>query len=59
MVQVKHNDGYHRSYATVEISGPMPPDMTMLVEYSMAGGPWEVLALRNGSGPVRNRYGVA
>jgi hypothetical protein len=59
VVQVKHNDGYHRSYATVEISGPMPPDMTMLVEFSMAGGPWEVLALRHGSGPVRNRYGVA
>lgn len=58
-VTVKHTDGYNRSYATVEISGPMPPDMTMLVEFSMAGGPWEVLALRNGAGPVRNRYGVA
>jgi hypothetical protein len=59
VVTVTPASGYYRSYAKVNISGPMPPDMTMLVEFSMAGGPWEVLALRNGSGPVRNRYGVA
>jgi hypothetical protein len=54
------DDGiYHRGSPTIRISAPMPPDMTMLVETSVAGGPWEVIALRNGSGPVRDRFGMA
>ncbi|MCW1925574.1 hypothetical protein OKA05_23650 [Luteolibacter arcticus] len=59
VVTLTHDDTYYRGYPTVSISAPMPPDMTMLVETSVAGGPWEVVALRNGAGPVRNRFGVS
>lgn len=49
----------YRSKVIVAISTPLPPDVTMLVEYSIAGDPWQVAALRHGTGPVRNRKGEA
>jgi hypothetical protein len=30
----------------------------MLVEYSIAGGPWQFAAMRQGPGPVRDRKGT-
>jgi hypothetical protein len=59
VVTLTHDAAYYLGHPIVNISAPMPPDMTMLVETSFAGGPWEVVALRNGAGPVRNRFGVA
>lgn len=50
---------WHRSSYIIGISSVMPPDTTMLVEYSVAGGPWQLAALRQGLGPVRDRKGTA
>lgn len=50
---------WYRSPVVIGISSVMPPDTTMLVEYSVAGGPWQLAALRQGLGPVRDRKGTA
>jgi hypothetical protein len=50
--------GSTRSPMIIGISSVMPPDTTMLVEYSIAGGPWQFAAMRQGPGPVRDRKGT-
>lgn len=47
-----------RSPIIIGISSVMPPDTTMRVEYSIAGGPWQFAAMRQGLGPVRDRRGA-
>jgi len=58
-ITVTPKSGWYRSPLIIGISSVMPPDTTMLVEYSIAGGPWQLAALRQGLGPVRDRKGTA
>jgi hypothetical protein len=58
-ITVTPKSDWYRSPVVIGISSVMPPDTTMLVEYSIAGGPWQLAALRQGLGPVRDRKGTA
>lgn len=58
-VTVTPKYGGTRTTMIIGISSVMPPDTTMMVEYSIAGGPWQLAAIRQGLGPVRDRTGAA